>query len=908
MNMKVLLFTLLAATAILSPVSAQTTERWFLGVPDPANSNLIQFLTPVPQDFVTKVMQQQRNKAPLGKSYKRSVGGTEYSILEQTIAWDTGFSLDQVTYVTPQAGGGSTVGADWVQLSGPEWEIFKQSLAAVSKQYGDGGTWREAQPMVMQIPGTSPPHVTINMITPFVAADAPSEQIGYAAMSPRIVAVPVGNAIVVGYQTEFNETKQAAEVVMYRPGSTAPAWKVTLPLQVFGGLTTDGQHIYALSGRNENLGKELSTVNFRNGILNMIKIDGNGRTIWEKDLNNSEVLGSSVNNGMEGHAIYSPFTGGTAQLAYGDGQVAVALACNTPPDLPISSRHQQAIFFTVNAKDGTGSASHEATSWRHSFDQRAIFDGRDFVFADIGDAGWYMPGAGIALRKGLPQDGKTSFAPADIKEGVYVFARSGDQTSHSNFSFTSLGDVVYDQKGYGVLFTSQKENYVPPKNGHETPVQAPRQLAFVHVVESFETVQDSMHNSLPRLGNVIMDAGFKPERINITGSVVDSNGTNAGPFGHPTRSNTLFNQHGVVWMTQLPNGVSAERPKMVRLSNGAFLALWEEWTYEGTGQNLTYKETKTLLLQDQGNGGFVADSPQVIDARLNPSGADRVFVRNDRVNWVTADSDGRLSLHQVGADLTLNSMALGESAIPDGSAPQIASRGRNTQQPPKDMATNELPADQKLTLPPGELTRGKRYLTADGSRFLMFADDGNVVVGGVADGSYFWGLNARPGVDWQTSASVHVTNEGRFEVRDAIGTVIWAIPDNPIPGSVLDLNQMGVPRMTKPGSQVESYSLPLSPGTTIQQVEKYSSMDGQHYLIYAGVDNNLMIVRTADDGYVWGLDQQTGVDYGQAALVRFNDAGFLEVLDGSGKVIYQMKVGNPGARLGLDATGKFTAQ
>lgn len=908
MNMKVLLFTLLAATAILSPVSAQSTDRWFLGVQAPANPNLIQFRTPVPQDFVTKIMQQQQSTAPLGKSYKRSVGGTEYSILEQTIAWDPNFSLDQVTYVTPQPGGGTAVGANWVQLSGPEWDNFKQSLAAVSKQYGSGGTWREAQLMVMQIPGTSPPDVTINMITPFVAAAAPSEQKGYSAMSPRIVAVPVGNAIVVGYQTEFNGEKQAAEVVMYRPGSNAPAWKVTLPLQVFGGLTTDGQHVYALSARNENLGRELSTVTFRNGILNMIKLNSNGQTVWEKDLNNSEVLGSNVENGMEKNAIYSPFTGGTAQLAYGDGQIAVVMACNTHPDLPINSRHQQARFFTVNASDGSGSVSNEATSWRHSFDQRAIYDGRDFVFADIGDAGWYMPAAGIALRKGLPQDGKTSFAPADVKEGVYVFARFGDQTSYSNFSFTSLGDVVYDQKGYGVLFTSQKENFVPPANGYDTPVQAPRQLGFVHVVESFETVQDAMYNSSPRLGNMSLDAGFKPERINITGNVVDSNGASAGPFGHPTRNSTFFNQHGVVWITQLPNGVSAERPKMVRLSNGAFLALWEEWAYEGSGQNLTYKETKTLLLQDRGNGNYAAGAPQVINARLNPSGADRVFVRNDRVNWVTANDDGSLTLQQVGADLTLSSLTLGESAIPDGSAQLIASRGReqNPSMRPDAANSSELPADQKLALAPGELTRGERYLTADGSRFLKFAEDGNVVVGGVADDRYYWGLDRR-GVDYTAAASVHVTNEGRFEVRDANGTVIWAIPDNPIPGSVLDLTQMGVPRMTKPGSQVESYSLPLSPGSTIQQGEKYRSSDGQHYLIHAGLDNNFMIIRTADDAYIWGLNEQIS-DYNQAVVVRFNDAGILEALDSSGKVIYQLQIGNPGSRLDVDASGGFTAQ
>ena len=193
----------LSAMLTLSAATQNTAvaQRWFLGTPDPSQPNLIHFRTPVPQDFVTKVMQQQRSTAPLGKSYKRSVGGTEYSILEQTIAWDPNYSLDQVCYVTPQPGGGSSVGGTWVQLSGPEWDRFKQTLAGISKDYGSGA-WREAEPMVMQIPGTTPPDVTINLITPFVAADAPSEQQGYAAMSPRIVAVPVGKTVVVGYQTE----------------------------------------------------------------------------------------------------------------------------------------------------------------------------------------------------------------------------------------------------------------------------------------------------------------------------------------------------------------------------------------------------------------------------------------------------------------------------------------------------------------------------------------------------------------------------------------------------------------------------------------------------------------------------------------------------------------------------------
>jgi hypothetical protein len=583
------------------------------------------------------------------------------------------------------------VGRTWEYFSGSEWEAFKQTLVGTSKPYN--GAWRQAKLMVMQIPGPGPANVTINLITPFVAADAASEQKGYSAISPRIVAAAVGNSIAVGYQTEFDGKAQSAEVVMYRPGSGGPAWRKTLPLKIFGGLTTDGQNVYALSAHDEDLGKELHTVTFRHGILNMVKLDGNGSQVWEKDLNNSEVMGTNSNSGMEGNAIYSPFTGGTAQLAYGDGQIAVVMACNTTPDMPIRSRHQRAVFFTVNANDGSGSAPQSETSWRHSFDQRAIFDGGDFVFADVGDAGWHMPAAGITLRKGLPIDGKTSFSPAGISEGVYVYARFSDQTGAANFSFTSLGDIVYDQKGYGVLFTSQKEMYSPPADGFQTPVQAPRQLAFVHVAEPFDTVEDATFyqngTPEPRLGNVRMDSGFKPESINISSNVVDSSGANAGPYRHPTRANTFFNQHGVVWLTQLPNGVSAERPKMVRLSNGAYLALWEEWAYQGTGQNLEYRETKAMLLQDRGNGGYAAGGARVINARLNPSGADRVFVRNDQMNWVTGESDGRLTLHQVGADLTLNSVSLGESPTPDGSAPLIASRPR---EPMKRQQPDSVPA------------------------------------------------------------------------------------------------------------------------------------------------------------------------------------------------------------------------
>lgn len=78
---------------------------------------------------------------------------------------------------------------------------------------------------------------------------------------------------------------------------------------------------------------------------------------------------------------------------------------------------------------------------------------------------------------------------------------------------------------------------------------------------------------------------------------------------------------------------------------------------------------------------------------------------------------------------------------------------------------------------------------------------------------------------------------------------------------MLELTKSGVPRMTKPGAPAESYSRPLQPGTTIQPGERYVSADGQYFLIQNGRDNNFVVARTADDGFVRSLHEQSGVDY-----------------------------------------------
>ena len=57
-----------------------------------------------------------------------------------------------------------------------------------------------------------------------------------------------------------------------------------------------------------------------------------------------------------------------------------------------------------------------------------------------------------------------------------------------------------------------------------------------------------------------------------------------------------------------------------------------------------------------GESGQIIRPAVTIDARLNPSGADRLFVMDGRAAWIVGQgaSSWKLSLHSIGLDLTLS--------------------------------------------------------------------------------------------------------------------------------------------------------------------------------------------------------------------------------------------------------------
>ncbi|EMI15505.1 putative secreted protein [Rhodopirellula maiorica SM1] len=483
----------------------------------------------------------------------------------------------------------------------------------------------------------------------FIAATSASEQRTFHASKPQILSVTTGDGIIVAWQSWNGNRPAGARIAKISTSNMAKVWEKQLSLDLLGGLTTDGQNFYTMSAKLEDLNNEGSVVNYRDGILHLAKFDGNGQQLWMHDVNNVQYLGAEQ-NGQAENGIYSPMDSGTGCLVFGNNQILAVLSLNTVPDQK-GTRHQTSMFFTVSAADGTPTQSVSKVSWRHSFDQRAIFDGEKFVIADLGDAGWYLPGGGIAMRKATPNGKTTTFTPKQA-EGTYVYVRQSETAGNQNFSFTSLGDIGVGQRGYTVVFTSEPNNNVSQRSGWNTPIAEPRNLGLVHVTKNFDTVKDGQQTWQD--GNTVVDwsntAAGKP-KINVTSNVVDSVGpTNTAQ--RPDKSHMSFTQTGVVWLTNLQPGTSAERPKLASLGNGNFLVAWEEWTYQGN--NINYASTKAMVIDEYGQ---IIVQPKAIAARLNPSGADRFMpYSSGTVYWITGQpNNGGMKAHFLDANLNLTS-------------------------------------------------------------------------------------------------------------------------------------------------------------------------------------------------------------------------------------------------------------
>ncbi|HET9239711.1 MAG TPA: hypothetical protein VFO10_20795 [Oligoflexus sp.] len=685
----------------------------------------------------------------------------------------------------------------------------------------------------------------------------------YSGYSPQFMASTSSDSLTLAAQLYEGNSLASSKIIHFTlsGNSYSKAWEKQLPLQRLVGMTSDGSNFYIASAVNEEKGDDKNPNMFRPNVLVMTKLDNKGNVIWEKDLNTPGYLGDATSK-----AIYSPLGAGTGALAYGAGKVIVALTGNTEVDAN-GFRHQRAQFFVVGA-NGEGYKAQSETSWRHSFDQRLVFDGQDFVFTDLGDAGWYMPGAGIAVRKIRPNANGAEFIGAEENlQGTYIYVRQSETANNQNFSFTSLGDLLPGAQGYLSLFTSETSNPSATRNGFEQPVNEPRNLGFVHVTRNFESVREGSWDGSTTYGNTIIQNSV-PQKINITRNVVDSNGPTQ-TFSRPGDPGRTFTQTGIIWLTHLPAGVSAERPKLVALANGRYVALWEEWNYSGLA--LSHAATKGMIINEQGQ---ILTGPVNLNARLNPSGADRPFILDGKATWITGDaSTGEFQVHTVDTNLVLSTISLDSSGLPQPTT-----------------FTDHLNAGD--TLKPGD-----RLQSSNGLYYVSYQTDGNLALY-TAAGKFLWNTGTSGPAGYASMQA-----DGNFAIYTADGRFQWNTGTTTA-GSRLILRDNGNLLVLTPDGQevwasnTSIYTNHLSAGDTLKPGERLQSSNGRYYLSYQ-TDGNLALY-TADGKFLWN----TGTS-GPAGFATMQTDGNFAIYGPNGGFKWNTGTTSAGSRLVLQDDGNL---
>lgn len=193
-----------------------------------------------------------------------------------------------------------------------------------------------------------------------------------------------------------------------------------------------------------------------------------------------------------------------------------------------------------------------------------------------------------------------------------------------------------------------------------------------------------------------------------------------------------------------------------------------------------------------------------------------------------------------------------------------------------------------------QLERDQQYNSPDGSHFLIFQGDGNLVVARTADKGFVWGLNTVGGIEFQRAAKVGMDASGHLYANEDDDAVVWLTPNEGArEGSTLNLTDSGELRIVAPDGSITWSSAdatrtitekPLSTitnGTSLERNVHYISESGQHYLVFQG-DGNLVVARKADNGYVWGLNSSFK-DFYTITMVHFSNGKLSAINENTNK-------------------------
>ena len=383
-------------------------------------------------------------------------------------------------------------------------------------------------------------------------------------------------------------------------------------LAYLGGFTRDeAGNMYYLTTVAEDLTNQVQPSRVqRPNIAQVVKLSPLGNELFRSNLRTDI-------SWAEQTPIYSPMTWGTGKIAFGNGRIMTVFSTNTEFDPAVNSRHQWHIYTGLNAD--TGAVDFSTPTFGHSWDHRLIFHAGKFIGTSLGDAG--LRGIGVAN--------------ADIPDHRVAFAIKGGDAPTVPFYqnvFTRLGDLAPGNAGYGLLFSTEK---TATYTGGTSPVISSRNIAFVHVRSDFDTLD------------------YDPQ-LKYDVSIVDTNTGNAAAqtFDVPIKDywGTTYagRNKGLVWLTNYTNRSTenAERPHLVAIDGGRFIALWEKWSLTA------YVETFAAVLDEYGN---ILKAPASLGTTARLHRQDSPIRFGNKAAWVVGESAGpRLVLYTLDAGLVLN--------------------------------------------------------------------------------------------------------------------------------------------------------------------------------------------------------------------------------------------------------------
>lgn len=391
-------------------------------------------------------------------------------------------------------------------------------------------------------------------------------------------------------------------------------------LDKLAGFTFDETNYFLLTMVNENWNKRKGW-EFRPNVVHLIKLDGDGNVIWNKDLN------------REGYhdKIYDPLGIGSAGLAYAKDRIAIISASSVGDvDPAVGGRHEANFCLTVKATDGSPATKGSWFWARHGYDARVAYDGENFVFYDFGDQG-FLAGCGLYASKNVIAENRMVTG-----NNHCVFTRAGN----GNFSNMWMGDIRTGKNGYIAEFAAPNSISVI----EQTDV---RNLGIVHVVKDFEKLSSNTTGDLQKITKELVDT--KTKNTNATD---DEKYTTNLP---KAIKNGEIQNTGIVWLTKYTDK-TVGWPKLYKFSDDRYLALWEVWSTKRDPKNNRlsqgeYLSTNAMIVDEYGN--IVKGETSLGKVRL--PALDELFDMDGKGCWIDGDcEDLSLTLYSIDENLKLS--------------------------------------------------------------------------------------------------------------------------------------------------------------------------------------------------------------------------------------------------------------